>query len=1107
MDTSANCTHWFRSPLCALFIALSPVPALASGAPELITLDMPAGGYVNASSISGDGRHVAFVYSFNPTPSTFRRDVYVHDRQTNSKKLVSRGANGEAANGHNLNPVISTDGRFVAFQSLASNLVPGNTRGIYLYDLANETIEWIANGNSAFGISADGRYLVYADDLYKPQSSTIIGATLYMIDRVAGSTERLNVPPTLRAGGQFSVSDDGRFVSYVATRRMGDEGDGVDAFVLDRSTGTSTPVNVKADGSTDFGTQMTQVSMSSDGRYVAFTYSGEQLVPDDTNKSWDVFVRDRHAETTERVSVFSDGAQSTASSQMGRISADGRHVVFAGPENLDRSSDVGGAGLFVRDLVAKTTRRAAVSGIAGYAAAWPSISADGQFVSYDSVAPDYPNGHIAVAAFPIAPEEAPPMEHAPLPEMPPPTVTPPGTPGAAWTAPAVPVSGTAAPGETVTLTANNLTTGETFTLDGVAGPDGTWNVSLSGLTDGVYALLPQAGGRTGDSVSLIVDRHAPVSTLVVTPAPNAHGWYGAAIKVGVSAIDGVGGQGVQRIDYTLDGGAVTVLPANGISLAVDGNHQFCYRAVDLANNAEILRCATLGIDTTAPAVTPVFDADAGTLSITAHDALSGVGQIETSLDGQRWTSYAAPLGFTRDGSHTVHYRVRDMAGNVSIGQTSVLVVTAPVMTAAADQSAAEGGHANFSLGAFSDRNQDSPWTADIDWGDGSAHERITLAATGAIGTLPHSYANSGTYIVVVTVSDSAGSASSKTFKTNVNNAAPTAVLEVAASVNEGGSTQLMMSSPFDASSADAQAGLRYAFSCHGASLADTTFASSGTSGAITCNYPDGPGAVTVRARIFDQDGGFSEYSATIALRNLAPALGSVKTGAAPVEVNATSMISVPFGDAGIADTHTAVIDWGDGNISTAEVSERQGAGTASGSHAYAQPGIYAVTISVTDKDGATASTRYESIVVIEPADGTIAGKGSFASVAGGMPGQSAAAGTANLQIKSDYKKRELIGSLSFDLPSGNLRFDGNALEWMVINGERATVRGTGTINGAGSYSIEVTVIDGGSARKSPDLVRVRIWDAASKVIYDNLPGATANASPTTQLSEGTFHIR
>src|SRR5260221_1304520 len=150
-------------------------------------------------------------------------------------------------------------------------------------------------------------------------------------------------------------------------------------------------VNVKTGGGQgNGGTVAYSMSISADGRYVAFVDNSTDLVQGDTNGFDDIFVRDRIAGTTERVSVATGGAQADGGSQLPSISADGRFVAFESAATNLVSGDTNGLDdVFVRDRVAGTTERVSLStnGAQAYhLCELPSISADGRYVAFDSAA-------------------------------------------------------------------------------------------------------------------------------------------------------------------------------------------------------------------------------------------------------------------------------------------------------------------------------------------------------------------------------------------------------------------------------------------------------------------------------------------------------------------------------------------------------------------------------------------------------------------------------------------------------------------------------------------------------------------------------------------------
>lgn len=203
----------------------------------------------STTSISADGRYVAFE-SNDPVlgSANNRSDVFVHDRQTGQTTLVSVNSGGTDGNEHSEEPSLSASGRVIAFTSLASDLITGDTndrRDIYVRDLQTGTTtrESFNSAQDAVHprISADGRFVLY---------STLAG---------------LVVP--------------------------GDTNGEVDAFVKDRLTGTTTRVSVDSNGAEGLGRSVGS-SISPDGRMIVFESDAPNLVANDTNGE-DVFVHDR----------------------------------------------------------------------------------------------------------------------------------------------------------------------------------------------------------------------------------------------------------------------------------------------------------------------------------------------------------------------------------------------------------------------------------------------------------------------------------------------------------------------------------------------------------------------------------------------------------------------------------------------------------------------------------------------------------------------------------------------------------------------------------------------------------------------------------------------
>jgi Tol biopolymer transport system component len=299
-----------------------------------------ANGLSEVYSISAKGRYVAFTsYASNLLPRDLGPggDVFVRDRKEGTTELVSPGIDGEWPNGDSFEPSLSANGRYVAFTSSASNLVPGDTGDLdlFVYDRKRQTTELIT-ANSAgepfhCAISGNGRYVAFADE---------------------GS----NLVP-------------------------GDTNDQADVFVHDRKTGTTERVSVSTSGAEGDGFAV-EPEITHNGRFVTFFSSSTNLVPDDTNGADDVFVHDRKTGETELVSVNSAGEQGNGLSYLPSISADGRFVAFGSVATNLPGGDIG-VRVFVHDRKTGETELASANS-AGQPVHgdYPSISDDGRFVAF-----------------------------------------------------------------------------------------------------------------------------------------------------------------------------------------------------------------------------------------------------------------------------------------------------------------------------------------------------------------------------------------------------------------------------------------------------------------------------------------------------------------------------------------------------------------------------------------------------------------------------------------------------------------------------------------------------------------------------------------------------
>ncbi|MBI3000509.1 MAG: SBBP repeat-containing protein [Deltaproteobacteria bacterium] len=270
---------------------------------------------------------------------------------------------------------------------------------------------------------------------------------------------------------------------------------------------------------------------------------------------------------------------------------------------------------------------------------------------------------------------------------------------------------------------------------------------------------------------------------------------------------------------------------------------------------------------------------------------------------------------------------------------------------------------------------------------------------------------------------------------------------------------------------------------------------------------DGPSSQTVVLRVCDTHNACATSNATVNITNVGPTVGVISAPAAPVQVTTAVTTSANFTDPGVPDTHTAVWSWGDGTTSAGTVTETNGSGSVTGSHTYIAAGVYTVTLTVTDDDGGSGQSIFQFVVVFDPSAGFVTGGGWINSPAGAYAADPSLTGKANFGFVSRYWPGATVpeGQTEFRFNVANLNFHSSNYEWLVVGGARAQYKGTGTINGAGSYSFILTAIDGQvSGGGGVDKFRIKIW--GSGVIYDNQTGASDTADPTTQLGGGSIVI-
>lgn len=385
----------------------------------------------DSPSLTADGSAVAFasmagnlVAGFVDGNGPAGADIFMRDLTHKTTTLVSVNSDATASgNGGASNPVITPDGRYVAFVSSASDLVATDTNNatdVFVRDLSLRTTTLVSvngagtdsgSGHSSAlsspAITPDGRYVAFASlasDLVPNDTNGT--QDIFVRDLVAGTTTLVSVNSAGTGSGNAAslstpaISADGRFVAFASNASdlvPQDTNGTTDVFVRDMVAGTTTLVSVNGAG-TDSGngdSGFLSLVLTPNGRFVAFESNASDLVPADNNSATDVFVRDLTTQATVVVSVNALGTDTGNDiSFFPALSPDGRYVGFtSNASDLVANDSNGTTDVFLRDLLLGTTRLASANRLAnesgnGTSNAPVNLSSDGQFVAFASAAND-----------------------------------------------------------------------------------------------------------------------------------------------------------------------------------------------------------------------------------------------------------------------------------------------------------------------------------------------------------------------------------------------------------------------------------------------------------------------------------------------------------------------------------------------------------------------------------------------------------------------------------------------------------------------------------------------------------------------------------------------
>jgi PKD repeat protein len=661
--------------------------------------------------------------------------------------------------------------------------------------------------------------------------------------------------------------------------------------------------------------------------------------------------------------------------------------------------------------------------------------------------------------------------------------------------------------------------------------DGNWDTDYSGSSELIHTWADDFSGTVVVEVS---DGHATSTastTVTVAGAPPAIGPITGptqTIRVGATADLSASFTDPGTLDtHTVafdwgDGGPLipgTITESDG-SGTVQGSYVFTapgeYHVTVTVTDDEGLS------DTKEYIITvnnPPVAAIGGPYSGTEGSAITLSAAGSSDLDGDplqyRWdfdndgtwdTPYSASAETTYtwgdDFSGTVVVEVFDGYATSTVSTTVTVAGMAPAIDTITGptEKILVGAPAEL-IASFTDPGTLDTHTAVFSWGEGTTTPGAVTESEGngsAQGS--HTFTAPGEYQVTVTVTDDDGKSDTKEFVVKVD-APPVAALAPTTSGVEGSAVTFSAAGSSDPDGDTLQ--FRWDFDNDGSW--DTGYSNS----PVTTHTWADDYSGTVVLEVFD---GYAAVTASTALTvaNVKPTITAITGPTGPLPLGSGVSLTGSFTDPGTPDTHTATFAWGDGASSSGAITESGGSGTASGSHVYTMPGVYRMTLTVTDDDGGSDTEEFLFAVIFDPTGSFVTGGGWINSPLGAYALNPALTGKASFGFVSKYLKGATVpsGNTQFQFQAGDISFHSTAYEWLVIAGARAQYKGTGMINGAGVYGFMLTAIDGQvNGGGGVDRFRIKIWDIGTgMIIYDNQMGSADDGAVLTALTQGSITI-
>ncbi|MFL5714194.1 MAG: hypothetical protein ACJ769_06000, partial [Chloroflexota bacterium] len=506
--------------------------------------------------------------------------------------------------------------------------------------------------------------------------------------------------------------------------------------------------------------------------------------------------------------------------------------------------------------------------------------------------------------------------------------------------------------------------------------------------------------------------------------------------------------------------------------------------------------AAITVNNVAPTATfnnngPVNEGSNINLSLTAvvDPGSADTFEYRFSCDGTTWTAWSSSNTYacpTNDnGTRSVKGQVKDDDGGASPEYLATVTINnvAPSIAISGSGSVSEGSAYSLTLGAVTDPGNDTVTSYIVHWGDG------TDSTYTSNGVKTHTYADGpATRAVTVDLIDEDGTFLNRAnpHSVTVNNVAPSIAVSGSGSVNEGSSYSLTLGAVTDPGT-DTVTG----YVVHWGDGLTNAYT---TNGVKTHVYADGPATRAVTVDLVDEDGTFLDRANahSVTVNNVGPIITSLTSTQGAYPIGTAVTVTGNFTDPGVDAPWACTVDWDNGQgpqPGTVDQVNKKCTATK----ALSGTGVYTITMTVTDKDGASDNETI-MIAIYDPSAGFVTGGGFINVGTGSYAADPTLSGRANFGFNSQYKKNAMIptGETEFNFQVGDMNFHSTAYTWLVVSGYKAQYKGTGTINGSGNYDFTLTAYDGQiSGGGGTDKFRMRITDGnnGNAVIFDNRNGA------------------